>query len=232
MQNSQKILFPDGGLLPLISPCDHYAGSEKLITKSLELQKTHHGVFDITCDLEDGAKVGDESSLRATFADLILSSLNTHKKVGLRIHEYSSPFFVEDLQSISKELATTLSHITVPKIESAVQAQLIVKTIHGHWKNLGITSYIPIHLLIELPSAVRDVWQIASIPGVRCLDFGLMDFVSSHSGAISDYAMHSPGQFEHAIVCRAKTELTAACGVFIHLKLNQFFLHLPHQPMR
>jgi citrate lyase subunit beta/citryl-CoA lyase len=45
---------------------------------------------------------------------------------------------------------------------------------------------------------------------MQVLDFGLMDFISGHHGAIPASAMKSPGQFEHAMVARAKAEVTAA----------------------
>jgi citrate lyase subunit beta/citryl-CoA lyase len=45
---------------------------------------------------------------------------------------------------------------------------------------------------------------------VQVLDFGLMDFVSGHHGAIPASAMRSPGQFEHRLLARAKTEVVAA----------------------
>ena len=37
-----------------------------------------------------------------------------------------------------------------------------------------------------------------------------MDFVSAHHGAIPASAMRSPGQFEHRLLARAKTEVVAA----------------------
>jgi hypothetical protein len=46
--------------------------------------------------------------------------------------------------------------------------------------------------------------------GVVSLDFGLMDFVSAHHGAIPLGAMVSPAQFEHPLVVRAKCEIAAA----------------------
>ncbi len=45
---------------------------------------------------------------------------------------------------------------------------------------------------------------------METLDFGLMDFVSGHHGAIPASAMKSPGQFEHPLIVRAKTEIAAA----------------------
>ena len=66
------------------------------------------------------------------------------------------------------------------------------------------------HVLIETHGALRDVWQIAALPGVESIDFGLMDFVSGHHGAIPASAMRSPGQFEHRLIARAKAEVVAA----------------------
>ena len=54
------------------------------------------------------------------------------------------------------------------------------------------------------------MWEIAALPGVESLDFGLMDFVSDHHGAVPGSAMKSPGQFEHPLIVRAKCEITTA----------------------
>ena len=45
---------------------------------------------------------------------------------------------------------------------------------------------------------------------MQVLDFGLMDFISGHHGAIPASAMKSPGQFEHELLSRAKAEVCAA----------------------
>jgi citrate lyase subunit beta/citryl-CoA lyase len=74
----------------------------------------------------------------------------------------------------------------------------------------GVRRQLPIHALVETHGALRDVQAIAALPGMQALDFGLMDFVSAHHGAIPAAAMRSPGQFEHALLVRAKTEVVAA----------------------
>ena len=50
-------LFAGERPFPVIPACEHFAGSEKLIAKALELQSKMGRVFDITCDCEDGAEV-------------------------------------------------------------------------------------------------------------------------------------------------------------------------------
>jgi citrate lyase subunit beta/citryl-CoA lyase len=74
----------------------------------------------------------------------------------------------------------------------------------------GVKRAIPIHVLIETHGALREVHAIAAMPWMQVLDFGLMDFVSGHHGAIPSSAMRSPGQFDHALVARAKAEVVAA----------------------
>jgi citrate lyase subunit beta / citryl-CoA lyase len=66
-------------------------------------------------------------------------------------------------------------------------------------------------LLIETHGALAEVFELAALPGVEALSFGLMDFVSAHHGAIPDSAMRSPGQFDHPLVRRAKLDIAAAC---------------------
>ncbi len=66
-------------------------------------------------------------------------------------------------------------------------------------------------MLIETHGALAQVFDIASLVQVECLSFGLMDFVSAHNGAIPGTAMGSPAQFEHPLVRRALTDISAAC---------------------
>ena len=70
---------------------------------------------------------------------------------------------------------------------------------------------LPVHALIETHRALHEVWDIAALPEVECLSFGIMDFVSAHYGGIPAEAMKSPGQFSHPLVMRAKLEVAAAC---------------------
>ena len=65
-------------------------------------------------------------------------------------------------------------------------------------------------MLIETHGALREVHEIAKLPWLQVLDFGLMDFISGHHGAIPASAMKSPGQFDHNLLRRGKSEVVAA----------------------
>ena len=66
------------------------------------------------------------------------------------------------------------------------------------------------HAIVETHGALRQVWDIAALPWMQSLAFGLMDFVSDHHGALGAAVMRSPGQFEHQLIVRAKAEIVAA----------------------
>lgn len=63
MVHPKDALFDAEKPFPVIPSCEHFAGSEKLIRKALEMQDTIGPVFDITCDCEDGAQAGKEKSM-------------------------------------------------------------------------------------------------------------------------------------------------------------------------
>jgi len=67
-----------------------------------------------------------------------------------------------------------------------------------------------LHLLIETPEALSCLHELAAIPEVETLDFGLMDYISQAGGAIPASCMRSPGQFDHELLRAAKTAIAQA----------------------
>nr|MBP7627658.1 CoA ester lyase [Zoogloea sp.] len=103
-----------------------------------------------------------------------------------------------------------LAFLTIPKVRCAADAARQIESIRSAEERHGIERAIPVHVLIETHGALREAWEIAALDRVESLDFGLMDFVSGHHGAIPGSAMRSPGQFEHPLVTRAKCDISAA----------------------
>jgi citrate lyase subunit beta / citryl-CoA lyase len=204
------VLYTGGRPFPALAACEHYAGTEKLLAKSIELQLRLGPVFDITADCEDGAPAGDEQAHATRLGSIIASEANLHGRIGARIHDVRHPAWREELGILLALAGERLAYLVLPKAESAAdvteQADFLGELCLAH----GIENEIPLHVLIETPGALRDAWQIAAMPEVESLDFGLMDFVSAHHGAIPASAMYSPGQFDHPLVARAKCEIAAA----------------------
>jgi len=204
-----EVLFQGKHAPVMIPVCDHYAGSEKLMRKSLALQQELGPVFDITFDCEDGAAAGSEEAHARLVASLVASDDNRHGRVGARVHDAASPFFEQDIAIICEGAAERLAYLVVPKPESLADVERAIGVIDRHAGRKRAN--LPVHVLIETHGALADVHAIAALPRVECLSFGIMDFVSAHYGAIPGDAMRSPGQFTHPLVTRAKLDIAAAC---------------------
>jgi citrate lyase subunit beta/citryl-CoA lyase len=210
MRHPAEVLFAGEMPFPILPAVDHYAGSEKLMRKALALQKELGPIFDITCDCEDGAHAGAEREHAEMAAAVIMDVDNLFNRVGARIHDVTHPHWRQDLEILVAGAGTRLPFVTLPKPCSALDVQTQIQYLREVESRCGLVYPIPVHVLIETHGALREVWDIAALPGVESLDFGLMDFVSGHHGAIPGSAMKSPGQFDHPLVARAKCEISAA----------------------
>lgn len=203
-------LFAGEKPFPVIPACEHFAGSEKLIAKALELQKSMGRLFDVSCDCEDGAPAGKERQHAEMIVDLLTSSRNAFAMAGARIHDYTHPHWKKDLDILVAGAGSVLAYLTIPKSTSAAQVAEMIAYVRDAERKKKVKREIPIHVLIETHGALHDAWEIARLAGVQVLDFGLMDFVSGHHGAIGSSSMRSPGQFEHPLIVRAKADVVAA----------------------
>lgn len=205
-----NVLFK-GETLPRVLPvCDHYCGTEVRMRKALQLQKELGPVFDITFDCEDGAPVGKESEHANMCAELINSDENLFNRVGVRIHDPKHPEIKSDIEILLNKCGSRIAFITIPKVDSASETIEVINLINEQSRKSGLNRTIPIQVLIETHQALEEVFEIAAIPQVESLSFGLMDFVSAHNGAIPSDAM-AIDQFNHPLVTRAMIEIAAAC---------------------
>ncbi len=209
-----KALYSRGKSFPALPACEHYAGSEKLIRKALALQmnsaNVNRPIFDITADCEDGANLGNEEPHAQMVANIISDNANNFDRVGARIHDIVHPHWRRDIDIIVGRAGERVAYIVLPKANAAADVQTQINALNLVCKQHKIQREIPVHVLIETPGALHDVWKIAAMPQVESIDFGLMDFVSEHCGAIPASAMSSPGQFNHPLIVRAKCEIAAA----------------------
>jgi citrate lyase subunit beta/citryl-CoA lyase len=203
-------LFGGEHPFPIIPSCEHFAGSEKLIGKAFGLQDKLGPIFDITMDCEDGAPAGREKEHAQMVVDMANSEANKHDMAGIRIHDYSHEAWKQDVDIIVPGAGKRVAYLTIPKPTAVAQVAEMIGYIQKVAKDSGITREIPIHVLVETHGALRDAFEIAALPWMQVLDFGLMDFVSGHHGAIPSSAMRSPGQFEHALCARGKANVVAA----------------------
>jgi citrate lyase subunit beta/citryl-CoA lyase len=209
-----EVLYGGGRPFPALAACEHYAGSEKLLLKALALQATlQHGnlpLFDVTADCEDGAPVGHEAEHAALIAALLNSSDNRYDRLGARIHDVRHSTWQDELETIVGSAGQRLAYLVLPKASGVADIVRQIAALAACCARHDIRRSIPVHVLIETPGALHEAWQIAALPEVESLDFGLMDYVSAQHGAIPASAMRSPGQFTHPLIVRAKCAIAAA----------------------
>lgn len=184
-------------------------------------------VFDVTLDCEDGAPVGaekDHANMVAALANQTHSAAKNvaselRPRVAVRLHPVDHRAFEQDVALIVGGAAASLCHLMLPKVETVADVERAVQLVDQAAVKAGRSHPLPLQVLIESPAALHRVFEIAAHPRVQSLSFGLMDFVSSHAGAIPASAMGldsgsgSAGldQFSHPLVLRAKLEIAAAC---------------------
>ncbi|MFZ3141694.1 HpcH/HpaI aldolase/citrate lyase family protein [Polaromonas sp.] len=213
MKHPREVLLGAQAATAVLPVCDHYSGVEARMRKSLQLQAEmmeEFGacVFDVTLDCEDGAPVGGEAD-HAAMVVALAALAGDKARVAVRVHAVDHPAFESDMAVIAGKLSRQLSHIMIPKVDS------VADVIRAEEALLAASAgNLPLHVLIESPLAVRNAFEIAAHPRVQSLSFGLMDFVSSHGGAIPADGMSSQGQFTHPLVVRAKLEIASACHAY------------------
>jgi citrate lyase subunit beta/citryl-CoA lyase len=193
--------------------CDHYCGVEARIRKSIQLQEQMTSelgvcVFDVTLDCEDGAPVGGELE-HAQMVSEFIENASPHARIGVRVHPFGHPSFESDVHTIVARAGGKLSHLMLPKVDTDQELVDAIKVLDDAG---GVR--IPVHALIESPKGVSHVQSIAAHPRIQSLSFGVMDFVSTHAGAIPSSAMDIKGQFSHPLVLRAKMEISEACHAY------------------
>lgn len=210
MTHPNEALFDSGKSLPIIPSCEHFAGSEKMILKALQLQEKLGPIFDVTCDCEDGAETGKEYAHAEMIVRIVNSDANKYGMAGCRIHDFEHKDWRQDIDILVPGAGEKLAYITLPKATSCDDARTQIEYIQAKCKEAGISREIPIHILIETHGALKEIDQIAALPWLQVLDFGLMDFISGYQGAIPASNMRSPGQFDHRLVARAKANVCQA----------------------
>lgn len=209
-----EILFSDHTNRASLPVCDHYAGNERFLTKALSIQQTMGPAFDITIDLEDGSTISKEKELLDLASEVINSPQNEFGRIGIRIHGFQSQHWQQQLHHIIKPNSTLPAYITLPKVESLEQIQIIAAFIRHLENESNVSQPTPLHIMVESPAAILNLDSWVKHNEVECVSFGLLDYVSAYSGLIPKTAMHSPMQFEHPLVREAKVRLSMSCHAY------------------
>jgi citrate lyase subunit beta / citryl-CoA lyase len=179
---------------------------------------------DLVAKIASNSTVASVDIAYPAIKKIVNTQATTQKssRVAVRVHAPDHAAFESDIDIIIGQASHALCHVMIPKVESIADIDRAVKLIDAAQKKSKVVSTnfqgklanygkLPLHVLIESPRAIHNAFDIAAHPRVQSLSFGLMDFVSSHGGAIPASAMGLAGQFTHPLVVRAKLAIASAC---------------------
>lgn len=198
-------------ILPLeINVCDHYAGSVAFALKALAIQEDIGPYFDITLDLEDGAKKGNEEKLADDFLNLLLGNRNTFKKIGIRLPAFNHPLFTKLSSRFLSQASEVLNHITIPKINDYAHFKEVKTSLEELLKEN--TKLPPLHVLAESNSIIGELDKIAADESVRSLDVGIMDYVSSFHGRLPMKETEGKSELKNPLLVNFKIQVSLAAA--------------------
>src|SRR5262245_23735839 len=148
----EDALFQGEKPFPVIPTCEHFAGSEKLIQKALELQ-AGMPTFDVTMDCEDGAQAGREKEHAEMVVAMLRSEANARRMAGVRIHDYTSDHWTKDVDVIVGGAGDVVAYLTIPKSTTVEQVERMIKYVQGAALRARVARQIPVHVLIETHGA-------------------------------------------------------------------------------
>jgi citrate lyase subunit beta/citryl-CoA lyase len=120
---------------------------------------------EVIFDLEDAVAPAQKEVARATAAAALHSLEFTGKKVrGYRINAVGSAWWKADL-----EMATHADVVVIPKVRSADEVKLVAYL---------IPERVGLEVLIETAAGLMNAIEIAKVPRVQSLIFGVADFAA------------------------------------------------------
>lgn len=196
---------------PTLPVCDHYAGSEKTISKSLALQIESGPVFDITLDFEDGSGLSCDTQQRQMISHFLNSDMNFFRRVGIRVHALNTEEWKEDINAVIIRNGKLPAYINVPKVSNLESLLNLHSHITHRLATCNFTESVPLHIMIEDSYGLLNLEQMLSTVSVECVSLGLLDYVASFQGAIPSHCIGSPSQFEHPLLHYAKQQIATVC---------------------
>jgi citrate lyase subunit beta / citryl-CoA lyase len=131
---------------------------------------------DAVCfDLEDSVLPEHKTAARAHVREFLLSKNVTQKHIVIRVNDFRSPFFAEDLTTV---IWPGIAIVTLPKATDSSEIEKLAAVLSMLEKERGIGRPVAILPTIESPRGLRQAYAIGSADErVIGLQLGLLDFL-------------------------------------------------------
>jgi citrate lyase subunit beta / citryl-CoA lyase len=140
-----EALFLGKQKLVSLPVCDHYAGAEKFMPKSLLLQQELGPVFDITFDCEDGASEGNEVAHAQLVTSIIAGSENLILPKVQSLDEVRSALDLINHHAVQAGQQALPIHVLIETHEALADVFGIATLPQVHSLSLGIMDFVSDH---------------------------------------------------------------------------------------
>lgn len=173
-------------------------------SKMLMLQKALTLEADqLLIDLEDSVTQNSKAVARENIkAWSALLKAGTSKKISIRVNEFGTSMFSQDLELIRSGIAPFVNSLMIPKVHNRHSVEAIDIELAKIEKENGLeVGLIEMEIQIESALGLINVNSIANHPRVSSLSFGALDFMASISMpsrrpglpmAVVETALHHP----------------------------------------
>ena len=118
----------------------------------------------VIVDLEDAVAPADKAAARASFVAWYRASAPAPERVLLRINDESTPWFDDDIATISE---ARIAAVVLPKVESAAQVERVGSV-------LGTGGFVI--ALVETARGIVNVEELAGAKHLQRIAFGTLDY--------------------------------------------------------
>jgi malyl-CoA/(S)-citramalyl-CoA lyase len=136
---------------------------------------------DVLCgNLEDAIPVEDKAAARDGFIRAAADHDFGGTALWVRVNCLNSPWFLDDLEQIVRQVGNKLDAVMIPKVEGPWDVHFVDQYLALLEARYGVTKPILIHALLETAEGVKNVEQIAGAsPRLHGMSLGPADLAAS-----------------------------------------------------
>jgi len=150
---------------------------EKLRARAPEMAKQ---VDVFLGNLEDAIPADAKEAARAGFIEVARATDFGDTALWTRVNALNSPWFLEDMVEIVREVGNKLDVIMIPKVEGAWDIHFVDQYLALLEAKYGVTKPILLHAILETAQGVKNVEEIASAsPRMHGMSLGPADLAAS-----------------------------------------------------
>ncbi|GHV15052.1 CoA ester lyase [Fibrobacterales bacterium] len=159
------------------------------------LEKMHKKAFEsavdvVMLDLEDSVPVELKHSARVQIIATLQSLEIWNYGISVRVNSVDTPFCFRDVVEVVQAAGAKIDSIVLPKANCAGDVYFLSRLLDGIEAEVGIKSPIAIDASIESAIGMENIAEIASVPRVRSLVFGIADYSASVGARLNSISGH------------------------------------------